>query len=49
MSKHAHGFHDLESDLDALRSRQLFRTRRIIESPQSREIVVDGHTIAQFQ
>ena len=48
MSKHARGFHDLESDLDALRSRQLFRTRRIIESPQSREIVVDGRPLLNF-
>ena len=48
MSKHEHGFHDLETNLDALRSHQLFRTRRIVESPQDREIVVDGRTLLNF-
>ncbi len=48
MSKHKHGFHDLESQLDALRQRQLFRTRRVVQSPQGREIDVDGHTLLNF-
>ncbi|MCE2405882.1 MAG: 8-amino-7-oxononanoate synthase [Pseudomonadales bacterium] len=48
MSKHKHGFHDLESQLDALRQRQLFRTRRVVQSPQGREIDVDGRTLLNF-
>ena len=48
MSKHEHGFRDLETELDALRSHQLFRTRRIVESPQDREIVVDGRSLLNF-
>lgn len=48
MSKHEHGFRDLEAQLDALRSHQLFRTRRIVESPQGREIVVNGRTLLNF-
>lgn len=48
MSKHAHGFDDLETQLEVLRSHRLFRTRRIVESPQGREIVVDGRTLLNF-
>ena len=48
MSKPKHGFHDLESQLDALRQRQLFRTRRVVQSPQGREIDVDGRTLLNF-
>ena len=48
MSKHEHGFRDLAAQLDALRDRQLFRTRRIVESPQGREIVVDGRSLLNF-
>ncbi|MCY4095749.1 MAG: 8-amino-7-oxononanoate synthase [Gammaproteobacteria bacterium] len=48
MSKHEHGFRDLEARLDVLRTRQLFRTRRIVESPQGREIVVDGRSLLNF-
>ena len=48
MSKHEHGFHDLQANLDALRKHQLFRTRRVVESPQDREIVVDGRTLLNF-
>lgn len=48
MSKHEHGFGDLETNLDTLRSQRLYRTRRIIESPQGREIVVDGRTLLNF-
>ena len=48
MSKHEHGFHDLETDLDALRNHRLFRTRRVVESPQGREVVVDGRTLLNF-
>ena len=48
MSKHEHGFHDLEADLDALRNHRLFRSRRVVESPQDREIVVDGRTLLNF-
>ncbi len=48
MSKHEHGFRDLETRLDELRSRQLFRTRRIVESPQGREVVVDGRSLLNF-
>ena len=48
MSKHEHGFRDLEAQLDELRNLQLFRTRRIVESPQGREIVVNGRTLLNF-
>ena len=48
MNKHTKGFHDLDDQLDALRRRQLFRTRRIVESPQGREIVVDDRTLLNF-
>ncbi|MCY4129993.1 MAG: 8-amino-7-oxononanoate synthase [Gammaproteobacteria bacterium] len=48
MSKHERGFRDLEAQLDELRSHQLFRTRRIVESPQGREIDVNGRRLLNF-
>ena len=48
MSRHENGFADLETNLRALRDRQLFRTRRIVESPQSREIIVSGRRLLNF-
>ena len=48
MSKHEQGFRDLDTRLDELRNHQLFRTRRIVESPQGREIVVNGRTLLNF-
>ena len=48
LSKHQHGFHDLDSQLESLRQHELFRTRRVLESPQSREVVVNGRKLLNF-
>lgn len=48
MSRHEHGFADLEARLDALREQRLFRTRRVIESPQDRTVIVDDRELLNF-
>lgn len=41
-------FEDLPQRLDELRDRDLYRRRRMLESPQGREIVVDGRQLLNF-
>ena len=47
-TRHPHGFDDLERRLDDLRGRDMYRTRRTLESPQGREVVVDGRRLVNF-
>ncbi len=48
MSRHQVGFADLSSNLAELQEQGLYRTRRIVESPQDRHITVDGHSLLNF-
>ena len=45
---HEQGFHDISPYLDGLRARDLYRTRRTLDSPQGREVVVDGRPLLNF-
>ena len=45
---HAQGFDDLYRHLDRLRARNLYRRRRTLDSPQGREVVVDGRRLLNF-
>ena len=46
--RHSQGFSDLESHLDDLRRRDMYRARRSLEGPQGREVVVDGRRLLNF-
>lgn len=46
--RHGQGFDDLQSRLDDLRRRDMFRTRRSLEGPQGRVVVVDGRPLINF-
>jgi len=46
--RHGRGFSDLESHLDDLRRRDMYRVRRNLEGPQGREVVVDGRPLLNF-
>ncbi|MDE0661520.1 MAG: 8-amino-7-oxononanoate synthase [Gammaproteobacteria bacterium] len=46
--RHGQGFSDLESHLDDLRRRHMYRVRRSLEGPQGREVVVDGRPLLNF-
>ena len=46
--RHGQGFDDLQSRLDDLRRRDMFRTRRSLEGPQGREVLVDGRPLINF-
>ena len=48
VSRHRQGFSDLDEQLHSLRKHRLFRTRRVIQSPQGREVLVDGKTLLNF-
>ena len=39
---HEQGFDDIHRYLDGLRARDIYRQRRLLDSPQGREVVVDG-------
>ena len=41
-------FEDLSQRLDDLRARELYRQRRTLQSPQGREILVDGRKLLNF-
>ncbi len=41
-------FNDLSTTLGALGRRQLYRRRRIVESPPGRQVVVNGRTVLNF-
>ena len=45
---HQQGFDDLHRHLDGLRARSLYRRRRTLDSPQGREVVVDGRRLLNF-
>ena len=45
---HAQGFDDIHRYLDGLRARNLYRRRRTLDSPQGREVVVDGRRLLNF-
>ena len=45
---HAQGFDDIHRYLDGLRARNVYRTRRTLDSPQGREVVVDGKQLLNF-
>ena len=42
--RHPQGFDDIHRRLDELRRRDMYRTRRMIEGPQGREVVVEGRS-----
>lgn len=46
--RHRQGFRDLESHLDDLRRRDMYRVRRSLEGPQGREVMVDGRPLLNF-
>ena len=46
--RHDHGFDDLAHRLDALRRDDMYRIRRTLESPQGREVVVEGRSLLNF-
>lgn len=46
--RHGQGFSDLDSHLDDLRRRDMYRVRRSLEGPQGREVVVDGRLLLNF-
>lgn len=46
--RHGQGFDDLQRRLDDLRRRDMYRVRRNLESPQGREVVVDGRPLLNF-
>ena len=46
--RHGQGFSDLESHLDDLRRRDMYRVRRSLEGPQGREVVVGGRSLINF-
>ena len=46
--RHGQGFSDIESHLDDLRRRDMYRVRRSLEGPQGREAVVDGRPLLNF-
>ena len=45
---HEQGFDDIDRYLDSLRARDVYRTRRTLDSPQGREVVVDGKRLLNF-
>ncbi len=45
---HDHGFDDLTRRLDALRRDDMYRVRRTLESPQGREVTVEGRQLLNF-
>ena len=46
--RHGKGFSDLDSRLDDLRRRDMYRIRRRLEGPQGREVTVDGRPLLNF-
>ncbi len=46
--RHGQGFNDLESRLDDLRRQDMFRSRRRLDGPQGREVLVDGRSLINF-
>ena len=47
-TRHRRGFDDLEGHLDDLRDRDMYRTRRTLDGPQGREVIVDGRGLVNF-
>ena len=45
---HEQGFDDIHHNLDGLRARDIYRQRRLLDSPQGREVVVDGRPLLNF-
>ena len=45
---HEQGFDDIHRHLDGLRTRNLYRRRRTLDSPQGREVVVEGRRLLNF-
>ena len=45
---HEQGFDDIHRYLDGLRARDTYRKRRTLDSPQGREVVVDGRRLLNF-
>jgi len=45
---HEQGFDDIHRHLDGLRARNLYRRRRTLDSPQGRDVVVDGRRLLNF-
>ena len=45
---HEHGFADLHRYLDGMRARDRYRQRRTLDSPQGREVVVEGRRLLNF-
>ena len=45
---HEQGFDDIHRHLDDLRTRNLYRRRRTLDSPQGREVVVEGRRLLNF-
>ena len=45
---HEQGFDDIHRYLDGLRARDIYRQRRLLDSPQGREVVVDGRRLLNF-
>ncbi len=46
--RHGQGFSDLDTHLEDLRRRDMYRVRRSLEGPQGREVVVDGRPLLNF-
>lgn len=46
--RHRQGFSDLESHLDDLRRRDMYRVRRSLQGPPGREVVIDGRPLLNF-
>jgi 8-amino-7-oxononanoate synthase len=42
------GVHQIREELQRLRAQQLYRTRRVLDSPQGAEVRVDGETLLSF-
>ena len=45
---HEQGFDDIHRHLDDLRTRNLYRRRRTLDSPQGREVIVEGRRLLNF-
>ena len=45
---HEQGFDDIHRHLAGLRARDVYRERRTLDSPQGREVVVDGRRLLNF-
>ena len=46
--RHLHGFDDIGHSLELLRDTNMYRRRRVVESPMGREIVVDSRRLLNF-